>query len=167
MINKFIFTRWLDKPFWFLDGKANADDEDGDASFAERLWYLFERFCASSPLNATWWKTVTFGLANIKKDQFAELHRDQKSYEFGDYNRKRQATLAEKPADELLDNTLVQPLLKDLSDAEETKRREDLIYHNPKSTIQQPRSPHNHNHNTPPPTTMNKVHQTNHTAITA
>lgn len=44
MVNKLIFTQFLERPFWFLDGKLDENDETGDPSFAERLHYLYQRY---------------------------------------------------------------------------------------------------------------------------
>ncbi|GLB12367.1 hypothetical protein AtubIFM57258_010049 [Aspergillus tubingensis] len=128
MINRLMFTRFIEKPFWFLDGKIDGADVTGDTSFPERLQYLYKRYYEASPINAIWWRMVTLGLANLKIDQTPKSPLDKTPYEFGDENRKRQADTAENLADQLLADSLFQLLLRDLADAEEkTDRRQELV----------------------------------------
>ncbi|PYH82161.1 hypothetical protein BO82DRAFT_68889 [Aspergillus uvarum CBS 121591] len=127
MVNKLLFTRVLNRPFWFLDGKLDENDEIGDLSFADRLHYLFQRYHEASPVNAVWWRMVTLALANLKKDLSPRDPRDNPPYIFGDENRKRQAGIAERLADHLLADSLFQLLLDKLASAEEETRRCHLI----------------------------------------
>lgn len=155
MVNKLIFTRFLGRPFWFLDGKLDENDETGDPSFAERLHYLYQRYhegklfppvlslrpmmdgfrqgrlsslvLLASPVNAVWWRMVTLGLANLKEDLSPRDPRDNPPYVFGDENRKRQANIAENLADHLLEDSLFQLFLDELAGAEEDTRRRRLI----------------------------------------
>ncbi|PYI18699.1 hypothetical protein BO99DRAFT_433236 [Aspergillus violaceofuscus CBS 115571] len=113
MVNKLIFTQFLERPFWFLDGKLDENDETGDPSFAERLHYLYQRYHEASPVSAIWWRMVTLGLANLKEGL--------------DENRKRQANIAEHLADHLLEDSLFQLFLEELAGAEEDTRRRRLI----------------------------------------
>ncbi|PLB54954.1 hypothetical protein P170DRAFT_483741 [Aspergillus steynii IBT 23096] len=124
MINKWLFTHFLDRTFWFLDGKRDETDEIGDPLFSERLQYLYQRYYHASPVNAVWWKMVTLGLANLKKDSTPKCPRDN---EFGDENRKRQADMAESLANQLLSDSLFQLFLSDLPDEEEETMRRDFL----------------------------------------
>ncbi|OJK02894.1 hypothetical protein ASPACDRAFT_1853465 [Aspergillus aculeatus ATCC 16872] len=136
MVNKLLFTRVLNRPFWFLDGKLDGNDETGDPSFADRLRYLFRRYherrlsflvFLASPVNAVWWRMVTLALANLKKDLAPRDPRDNPPYILGDENRKRQADIAESLADHLLADSLFQLFLDKLAIAEEETRRCHLI----------------------------------------
>ncbi|EHA22994.1 hypothetical protein ASPNIDRAFT_37024 [Aspergillus niger ATCC 1015] len=127
MINKFIFTHFLDKPFDFLDGKRDDTDED-DRSFPGRLQYLYNRYYESSPVNAVWWKMVTLGLANLEDDIHTfKSPRDKLPYTFGDESRKRQADIARNLADQLLEDSLFQLLLVKLTDSQKRAERRELL----------------------------------------
>ncbi|RAL10361.1 uncharacterized protein BO97DRAFT_349687 [Aspergillus homomorphus CBS 101889] len=127
MINKSLFTHFVNRPFWFLDGKRAETDKDGDPFFSERLQYLYQRYYKSSPVNAVWWRMVTLALANLKDDCEPKCPHDRPPYDFGEENRDRQAKIAEHLADQLLADSLFQLLLKNLDSAEEKTQRRNRL----------------------------------------
>lgn len=47
LLGKAIYETLFERQFWYLDGKINADDEEGDPDFGARLQYFYERLFKS------------------------------------------------------------------------------------------------------------------------
>ncbi|KAJ5594671.1 uncharacterized protein N7459_000879 [Penicillium hispanicum] len=115
LISKDIWRRFVTSPFWYLDGKRNEEDEEGDPVFGQQLKYLFERYMKTNPLWEAFWKTETLRLANS-----TAKYVQAPNTEFGEYHKRRCESLIEQAVDEWL-------LKGPLSEEQENRRRKELI----------------------------------------
>lgn len=46
-----VISKCFENPFWYLDGKTDSDDEEGNSSFATMLNHLYQRFLKSMSMS--------------------------------------------------------------------------------------------------------------------
>ncbi|PYH53945.1 uncharacterized protein BO96DRAFT_480848 [Aspergillus niger CBS 101883] len=53
MLNQFICTKFIDSPFWFMDGKINASDSETQSDFHKRFQYVYEKLIQGQFMRTT------------------------------------------------------------------------------------------------------------------
>ncbi|GLA38146.1 hypothetical protein AnigIFM63309_005152 [Aspergillus niger] len=121
MLWQYICNKFIDTPFWFVDGKISPTDANGDPQFHQRLQYFYDRFRESDALNAAWWKSITVTEAN------ARSIIDKPSTELSKDTNARRPIILKDLTEELLERQVFQLLLSPLEDEAEITRRNSAL----------------------------------------
>ncbi|OJZ82475.1 hypothetical protein ASPFODRAFT_64494 [Aspergillus luchuensis CBS 106.47] len=122
MLYQYIFTKFIDSPFWFVDGKISPTDAKGDSQFHQRLQYFYDRFRETDAFNAAWWKSITVteanscSMSNICKTKLSK-----------DTNARRPIILKDL-TEELLERRVLQLLLSPLQDEAKITQRNSALH---------------------------------------
>ncbi|GKZ22321.1 hypothetical protein AbraIFM66951_007954 [Aspergillus brasiliensis] len=124
MLNQFICAKFIDSPFWFLDGKTKATDSDTQSDFHKRFQYVYEKLLSVSRDNAAWWKSIIVGKLNDEPCVFNNLPPTP----VGRTTIQHRKTLVKAYTDELMRSRLLKLLLRDdaLTKYQRSKRKTTL-----------------------------------------
>ncbi|GLB11677.1 hypothetical protein AtubIFM57258_008547 [Aspergillus tubingensis] len=109
MLNQFICTKFIDSPFWFMDGKINATDSEPQSDFYKRFQYVYERLLQVSREDAAWWKSIIVGKLNDEPCVMNNIPPTP----VGRNTIKHRTALVKTYTDELMRSRLFQLLLRD------------------------------------------------------
>ncbi|PWY74984.1 hypothetical protein BO83DRAFT_444121 [Aspergillus eucalypticola CBS 122712] len=124
MLYQFIFSKLIDSPFWFLDGKISPTDVDGDPQFHLRLQYLYERIREASVYKAAWWKSVTIGECNAR----SAFDNNPANTGLAQGTAVQRKATVESLTDELLGCRVFQLLLRPLEYKEDVSLRHEQLH---------------------------------------
>ncbi|KAI2995947.1 hypothetical protein CBS147346_9667 [Aspergillus niger] len=124
MLYQFIFSKLIDSPFWFLDGKISPTDADGDPQFHLRLQYLYERIREASVYKAAWWKSVTIGECNAR----SAFDNNPANTGLAQGTAVQRKAMVKSLTDELLGRRVFQLLLRPLEYKEDVSLRHEQLH---------------------------------------
>ncbi|GCB19009.1 hypothetical protein AAWM_01894 [Aspergillus awamori] len=119
MLYRFIFATFIESPFWFLDGRIDPTDVEGDPQFPRRFQHLYERLRAASGFGAACLKSSIISESN----DMPLLSSMPPDTEIAQVTLDRRKTLINVFTDELLERRVFQLLLRPLDDDAEVARR--------------------------------------------
>ncbi|GKZ22323.1 hypothetical protein AbraIFM66951_007956 [Aspergillus brasiliensis] len=119
MLYQFIFATFIEFPFWFLDGRIDPTDTEGDPQFLRRFQYLYERLRAASGFGAACLKSSIITEANARPVVTGIPYETEIAQNTFDHRK----TLISTFTDELLKRRVFQLLLRPLDDDAEVARR--------------------------------------------
>ncbi|PYI00333.1 hypothetical protein BO78DRAFT_465406 [Aspergillus sclerotiicarbonarius CBS 121057] len=122
MLYQHLFAKFIDSPFWFLDGRTSATMPEEDLDFHRKFQYLYERLRQGSAYSAAWWKSATIANCNAMSGTVRVHGRS----ELARSTTARRGRMVKLFTDELLGRRLFQLLLKPKSPAEVAIREEQL-----------------------------------------
>ena len=141
LLLKEIYAGIFEAPFWYFDGKTNAEDQTGDDRFSERLQYLYERY-----LKSTWFPDYpcifiliiyAFPVANpysaaIRRSETTRLANSVNrlqapNHELEYYHRDRRTAALSSMVDDVLASEPICWLLKKPANEEEENMRRRLL----------------------------------------
>ncbi|PWY65904.1 hypothetical protein BO83DRAFT_452949 [Aspergillus eucalypticola CBS 122712] len=109
MLKQFICTKFIDSPFWFMDGKINATDSEPQSDFHKRFQYVYERLLQVSREDAAWWRSINVGKLNDEPCVMNNIPPTP----VGRNTIKHRTALVKTYTDELMRSRLFQLLLRD------------------------------------------------------
>ncbi|OJJ77403.1 hypothetical protein ASPBRDRAFT_654738 [Aspergillus brasiliensis CBS 101740] len=121
MLYQFIFVTLLDSPFWFMDGRIDPTDVDGDPQFHKRFQHLYERIRVRNSFGAAWIKSAVIGESNE-----SIYGGTREEVEFAKCNLARRQAFVEQSRDELLGRRVFQLLLRPVEGEDIVLRRDGL-----------------------------------------
>ncbi|GLB11679.1 hypothetical protein AtubIFM57258_008549 [Aspergillus tubingensis] len=119
MLYQFIFVTLIDSPFWFMDGKIDPTDMDGDPQFHRRFQHLYERLRAGNGFGAAWLKSAVISESNAQNIHGGTVEE----MELARCNAARRKALVMQFRDELLGRRVFQLLLRPLESKAEIAHR--------------------------------------------
>ncbi|KAL7652879.1 hypothetical protein ACMYSQ_010129 [Aspergillus niger] len=123
MLNQFICTKFIDSPFWFMDGKINASDSETQSDFHKRFQYVYEKLIQVSREDAAWWKSIIVGKLNDEPCVMNNIPPTP----VGRTTVKHRTALVKTYTDELMCSRLFQLLLRDpVTKYKRYQRKKDL-----------------------------------------
>ncbi|GLA05881.1 hypothetical protein AnigIFM60653_006402 [Aspergillus niger] len=123
MLNQFICTKFIDSPFWFMDGKINATDSETQSDFHKRFQYVYEKLIQVSRQDAAWWKSIIVGKLNDEPCVMNNIPPTP----VGRTTVKHRTALVKTYTDELMRSRLFQLLLRDpVTKYKRYQRKNDL-----------------------------------------
>ncbi|GCB19011.1 hypothetical protein AAWM_01896 [Aspergillus awamori] len=123
MLNQFICTKFIDSPFWFMDGKINATDSETQSDFHKRFQYVYEKLIQVSRQDAAWWKSIIVGKLNDEPCVMNNILPTP----VGRTTVKHRTALVKTYTDELMCSRLFQLLLRDpVTKYKRYQRKKDL-----------------------------------------
>ncbi|GLA43380.1 hypothetical protein AnigIFM63309_001113 [Aspergillus niger] len=123
MLNQFICTKFIDSPFWFMDGKINATDSETQSDFHKRFQYVYEKLIQVSREDAAWWKSIIVGKLNDEPCVMNNIPPTP----VGRTTVKHRTALVKTYTDELMCSRLFQLLLRDpVTKYKRYQRKKDL-----------------------------------------
>ncbi|GKZ37010.1 hypothetical protein AbraIFM66950_008302 [Aspergillus brasiliensis] len=120
MLYQFIFVTLLDSPFWFMDGRIDPTDVDGDPQFHKRLQHLYERLRVRNRFGAAWIKS-----AIISESNESIYGGTREEVELAKCNLARRQAFVTQSRDELLGRRVFQLLLRPVEVDEDIAIRRD------------------------------------------
>ncbi|XRM45301.1 hypothetical protein ABZX51_008399 [Aspergillus tubingensis] len=109
MLNQFICTKFIDSPFWFMDGKISATDSEPQSDFHKRFQYVYKRLLQVFREDAAWWKSIIVGKLNDEPCVMKNIPPTP----VGRNTIKHRTALVKTYTDELMRSRLFQLLLRD------------------------------------------------------
>ncbi|RDH37757.1 hypothetical protein BDQ94DRAFT_166018 [Aspergillus welwitschiae] len=123
MLNQFICTKFIDSPFWFMDGKITATDSETQSDFHKRFQYVYEKLIQVSREDAAWWKSIIVGKLNDEPCVMNNIPPTP----VGRTTVKHRTALVKTYTDELMCSRLFQLLLRDpVTKYKRYQRKKDL-----------------------------------------
>ncbi|KAL7652881.1 hypothetical protein ACMYSQ_010131 [Aspergillus niger] len=123
MFYQFIFATFIESPFWFMDGRIDSTDVEGDPQFLRRFQHLYERLRAATGFGAACLKSLIISESNANSPFIGVPH----DTELARSNFARRKTLITAFRDELLGRRVFQLLLRPLDDEAVVARRNDAL----------------------------------------
>ncbi|PWY65906.1 hypothetical protein BO83DRAFT_320674 [Aspergillus eucalypticola CBS 122712] len=123
MLYQFIFATFIESPFWFMDGRIDSTDVEGDPQFPRRFQHLYDRLRAATGFGAACLKSLVISESNANSP-FVGVPHDT---ELARSNFARRKTLITAFRDELLGRRVFQLLLRPLEDEAVIADRNDAL----------------------------------------